>query len=130
MLLNIYPSPNSSFHVALHHSNEAIMSIPHLERKDIVITVDFNIDIFNKKHSDAKSLKYFASINSFTQLRECPTRCTLTSSEAIDLIFTNMDYIIKNGTLDIPMRDHQPVFPIKKKPKTHHTPINFLGRTY
>ena len=130
VLFNVYRPANGALDQALMYLNDALLAIPHVDRKDIVIMGDFNVDISDKKHRDAKAMKYFASLNGLPQLIDCPTRCTLTTRKTIDLIFTNMDYIAKSGTIDLFMSDHRPVFLIKKKQKSHHPKLNFSGRTY
>ena len=130
VLFNVYRPPNGVLDNALDHLNETVMSIPQYARKDIVILGDFNVDVLNRRHREAKSLKYFASVNGLSQFIKCPTRCTPTSDKAIDLIFSNVDYIVKSGTIDFFISDHQPVFIVKKKPTTKHMKTQFTGRTY
>ena len=130
VLFNVYRPPNGLTDVALDHIDNAIQGIPNLARKDIVIMGDFNVDILDSRHRDTKSLKYFASENGLSQLIDSPTRFTTTSRKAIDLIFTNMDYIVQSGTIDFFASDHQPIFLIKKKPKINYPKSKFSGRTY
>ena len=130
VIFNVYRPPNGNLDEAINCLNKAISDIPHIERKDIVILGDFNVDVLDKRHRDVKSLKYFASVNGLSQLTDAPTRCTPTSDKAIDLIFTNMDYIAMSGTFELFVSDHQPVFLVKKKTKIKHLTVKFSGRTY
>ena len=43
---------------------------------------------------------------------------------------TDMKYVVKSGTLEYFLSDHQPVYIIKKKPKDHRGLETFTGRTY
>ena len=43
------------------------------------------------------------------------TRITASSSTRIDLIFTNVSYILQSGTIATGMSDHEAVYLIKKK---------------
>ena len=130
VLLNLYRPPNGDAEVAIDYLNDVILAIPHAQRKDIVVLRDFNIDMLDRNSPDAKSLKYFGSINGLKQLIDSPTRCTLTSNKIIDLIFSNMDYISNHGTLDVFISDHQPIFLIKKKPFIKQEKNCFSGQTY
>ena len=130
VIFNVYRPPTGALDVAIDHLNEAILAISHVDRKDIVVLGDFNVDILEKRHKDTKALIYFASTNGLVQLIDSPTRCTSITDKAIDLIFTNMDYIAASGTIDMFISDHQPVFLIKKKPRVKQSTIKFSGRTY
>ena len=57
VLFNVYRPRNGSTQVAIDLLNEAIFSIPQVARKDIVVLGDFNIDMLDTRHRDAKALK-------------------------------------------------------------------------
>ena len=90
-----------------------ISKIPRLDRKDIILVGDFNIDLLNNSPY-AKKLLRFSELNGLLQTINKLTRISPTSTSIIDLIFCNMTHVHSSGTLDLFLRDHLPVYLIEK----------------
>ena len=83
------------------------------------------------RHSNAfKSIKDFEREFNLDQIIKTSTRVTKKTSNCIDLIFTNIEYIQSSGTLDVSISDHLPTFLIKKKDKSKTSFSKFDGRSY
>ena len=90
-----------------------ISKIPRLERKDIILMEDFDIDLLNNS-PDAKKFLRFSELNGLLQTINKPTRISPTSTSMIDLIFRNMTHVHSSGTLDLFLSNHLPIYLIKK----------------
>ena len=63
---------------------------------------DFNVNYFDKKSTDYKSLHRFEMVTNLKQYIQHPTRI----DQCIDLIYTNSDHVKDSGVLDILLSDH------------------------
>ena len=130
VVLNIYRPPNGNVDTMINYLNTALSNIPRLDRKDVVIMGDFNINV-SPDNLDAKKLTRFGQANSFEQLIKTPAHCTATWANTIDLFFSSITHVKDSRVLDLFLSDHMPIYIIKKmntrKNKQYNT---FTGRTY
>ena len=103
--------------------------LPKLDKSDIVIGGDFNINYAKPRQDNTKKLKHFANQNQFTQYIKDPTR-PLQNDFIIDLIFSNCQNIQNSGSLSWNLSDHIPVFIKIKKTKCVPEKVEFRGRSY
>ena len=97
---------------------------------EITLLGDFNVN-FNLRHTQSfKLLKQFDRDLKLTQEMNTSTRIINTASTCIDLIFTNMEYVISKGTIDSHISDHLPVYIIKEKDRESNNTTTFWGRSY
>ena len=128
-ICNSYRPPTGHVKRALTDLSK-ILSTHTSRKKDLIILGDFNINYKNKTSPAYKTLAFFEKANNLSQYIKTETRLTKNSSTLLDLILTNAQYISQAGTLDTFISDHQPVFLIKKKPRSHSQPLEFRGRSY
>ena len=106
------------------------ISNKNLQREDIFILGDFNINYKNKQTPSYKKLAFFEISNSLKQVISKATRITNKTNSILDLVLTNSKYIAQAGTLDTFISDHQPIFVLKKKIKIQTEGTKFSGRAY
>ena len=128
-ICNTYRPPAGKVEPALYALNKSIMS-KNLQRNDIFILGDFNINYKNKNSPNFKKLAFSESSNSLKQVIHRATRVSHKNNSILDLILTNSKYISGAGTLDTFISDHQPIFILKKKTKSQAEEIKFSGRAY
>ena len=116
IIANLYRPPQGDNKSFLKYITECLDTIRNLNRKDVFIIGDFNIDV--SKNSDQKSKDLLQSMNGYglKQYIHGITRYGNTNS-CIDLIFTNSEYINYTGILDLNLSDHQAIFINRKKLK-------------
>ena len=127
---NIYRPPSGKVSEFIAELSSTVKKIQETSHSEITILGDYNIN-YNLRHTQAfKQLKDFEREFNLSQEIKVSTRIAKSSSTCIDLICTNMEYIISKGTLDIHISDHLPVFIIKKKEKDRPQKSSFIGRSY
>ena len=126
----VYRPPGGKIVEGVKELSDSVSKIQLSLNSEITIVGDFNIN-YNLRHSNAfKIIKEFEREFNLSQVIKTSTRVTRTTSNCIDLIFTNMEYIQNSGTLDVSISDHLPTFIIKKKSKYQATNTIFQGRSY
>ena len=126
----VYRPPNSKIPEGVKELSETVRSIQISFQGEMAIVGDFNIN-YNLRHSNAfKLIKEFEREFNFDQIIKTSTRITNRTSNCIDLIFSNLEYIQSCRTIDLAISDHLPTFFIKKKEKLKKTFSNFQGRSY
>ena len=130
LFLNVYRLPQGNVTNMINHINQVLSGIPGLNRKDVIVMGDFNVNMLDEG-VDKRKLIRFGQVNNLEQLISKPTRCTATTANIIDLAFCNVTHVASTGVLDLFLSDHMPIFLIKKmdtsKSKVYKT---FTGRTY
>ena len=130
ILFNVYRPPNGNVDLMIQQMNMVISNIQRLERKDLLVLGDFNVNMLSD-NTDMKKVTRFGQLNDLNQLIKGPTRCTATTSSTIDLMFSSVTHVHSAGVLDMFLSDHMPIYLVKKmntkKMKQH---ITFMGRTY
>ena len=114
---NIYRPPNGKIAQGLQQLTEITSKIQETHHCELTIGLlrDLNIN-YNLRHTQPFRLtKNYECQFNLSQEINTSTRITKNSSTCIDLVFTNMEYIVSKGTLDIQTSDHLPVFIVKKR---------------
>ena len=102
----------------------------NLNKTDIFILGDLNVDYQNKGSADFKKLSFFIKSNQLTQSITDTTRHTKLNSSTLDLAISNCRYIMRSGVLDNNLSDHLPIYLVKKKAKDNRSKETFIGRSY
>ena len=129
IICNLYRPPAGKFDKAMKFLNNNLGSID-VERAELFIMGDFNVDYKNKKSVAYRKLTFLEKKHSLSQIIKNNTRTTKKTSKLLHIILTNAKYISKSGTVDTFISDHQPIYAIKKKIKMAKSPENFRGRSY
>ena len=109
---------------------ETSLSALDLDKNDIFMMGDFNINISNTTCGNARLLKSQMKTFGLNQLIKEPTRISKHSATCIDLIFSNCDFITDSGTFPINISDHDLVFCTKKRTTVTRPKTEFIGRSY
>ena len=127
---NVYRPPNGKISEGIQELTSTVKIIQETTHCELTVVGDFNIN-YNLRHTQPfKLIKNFERDFNLSQEINTSTRVTKNSSTCIDLVFTNMEYVISKGTIDIHLSDHRPVFIIKKKQKETIKSTEFWGRSY
>ena len=129
VICNIYRPPTGSLEKAIVYIDD-ILQLFNLNKVEVYIMGDMNVNYKNKSSKDFKKLNFFIKANGFTQVIENTTRNTDKTKSLLDIVLTNSKYIERAGTLDHFISDHQPIFVIKKKKRDRRPKVEFKGRSY
>ena len=80
-----------------------------------IIMGDFNIDFGHKESPHSKNMRDLMGDAGMVHLETSATRITSRGMSTLDLIFTDMDYIMEYGVKNVAISDHLPTYVIKKK---------------
>ena len=130
ILSAVYRPPNGKVNKAINYLNSSLNKIEQLNKNDVYIVGDLNIDYKNRKSVAHRKLAFFVRANGFKQIIKNTTRNTSSSSTILDLIITNAQYISSSGTINSYISDHQPIYIVKKKEKQITISCEFKGRSY
>ena len=126
----VYRPPSGKISDGLSKLSETIRLLQLCFQGEMAIVGDFNIN-YNLRHSNSFELiKELEREFNLDQIIKSSTRITNKTSNCIDLIFSNVEYIQSCGTIDVAISDHIPTFFIKKKDKLKKTYATFQGRSY
>ena len=128
-LISIYRPPNGNVKTAISTLENSLKFVPYIEKSDIFLGGDFNIDFGKNREENTKKLKHFATKHHLTQHVKDTTR-PLQGNAIIDLIFTNCTNVQHAGTLPWNVSDHIPVLVNIKKRKAILEKVEFKGRSY
>ena len=128
-LLAVYRPPTGKVKDCITILENGLNFLPHIEKSDVFIGGDFNIDYVRSRQENTKKLKHFATQHQLTQYIKESTR-PLQSDAVIDLIFSNCTNIQYSGTLPWNLSDHIPVIVNIKKKKAILEKAEFKGRSY
>ena len=128
ILSAVYRPPNGKVNKAINYLNSSLNKIEQLNKNDVYIVGDLNIDYKNRKSVAHRKLAFFVRANGFKQIIKNPTRNTSSSSTILDLIITNAQYISSSGTINSYISDHQPIYIVKKKEKQIKISCEFKGK--
>ena len=109
---------------------EIVLENTNLQKCDLFLMGDFNIDYLDKKSQDTKKLKTILKQFGIDQLINKPTRYSLLRDSCLDLLCTNSDYIAKSLVCNINLSDHEMVLLTRKKVTIKQEKITFVGRSY
>ena len=88
------------------------------------------MDYKNVSSPNYKKLNFFAQSNGLSQHIKTTTRNTETTKSLIDLVLSNSKFVLKAGTLDHFISDHQPIYVVHKKGRDERPKVRFQGRSY
>ena len=131
VILNVYRPPQGNFKnfcTSLTDSISQIYSICN-SNAEIYFMGDFNVNFYDKKNQNTKDLIQSMKAHGFPTLINKFTRYGMSPS-CLDQIFTNSNYILQSGTLDLNLSDHSAVFCTRKKIKVISPKVEFEGRSY
>ena len=126
---NMYRPPQGDVDIFIQYLENVFDDID-LDKTEIFLMGDFNIDFLDKKDVKCKKLIDMIKPLGLRQLIKEPTRVTLDRNSCLDLFLTNCDNISKAGVCDINMSDHLPILLTRKRMKTNKKKSNFTGRSY
>ena len=129
VLCNVYRPPTGDLVKAIAYLDETL-KLFELDRVEIFMMGDLNVNYKNKSSREFKKLSFFTKSNGLSQVIQNTTRNSDKSNSLLDVVLTNSKYISNAGTLDHFISDHQPVFEVKKKGRDHRPNKNFRGRSY
>ena len=128
-LVTVYRPPDGNIKNCISTLNNLLKLLPRVDKSDVFVGGDFNIDYKKTRQENTKKLKHFALENNLMQLITESTR-PLQSDAIIDLIFSNCQNIQYSGTLPWNLSDHVPVITNIKKQKEKREKAEFKGRSY
>ena len=113
-ICNVYRPPTGNVKKAIDYLEETLGSLD-LDKTDVFLLGDLNVNYQNISSPDFKKLHFFAKSNGLAQVIQNTTRNNDRSESLLDVIFTNSIYVNSAGTLDHYIRDHQPIYVVKKR---------------
>ena len=114
VICNIYRPPTGDIGEFTDYLENCLGTL-NLDKTEIFILGDFNVNYKNKASAVFKKLNFCIKATGFSQLITNTTRNTDKSKTLLDLILTNSKYVRASGTLDHFITYHQPIFVVKKK---------------
>ena len=129
LLGNLYRPPQGDILNCLEIIENKLSDI-NLQKIEIILMGDLNVDILDKQNNAAKDLVNIMKQIGLRQLIKKATRYSHTKNSCIDLFFTNSDIIAKSGVCNVNISDHQMILLTRKKIKFHKQKCNFTGRSY
>ena len=127
-VVNTYRPPAGDVDMFIRTLQKNIENIRDNSNIEIFIGGDMNIDLLRPNTINSRKFLKFIKINQFKQLIKTITRPD--SNTCLDLMITNCDIIKEQGTCNINISDHLPIFCVRKKGKTHKVNTDFNGRSY
>ena len=126
---NIYRPPQGNIEKFIEKMDFKLSSF-NLDRVEIFVIGDFNIDMSDKNNANCKKLLDLIKPLGLRQIIKKATRPTNNNSSCIDLILTNSDMIENVGVMDISLSDHLPILCTRKHYKIPKVKCDFIGRSY
>ena len=126
---NVYRPPTSSDkNVFITELNNLIGQINDLDKYDVVITGDMNINVLVDSNERDN---LYGTLGDYTlrQLISDPTHVA-ESQTCIDLLFTNVVHVNSYGVANINVSDHFPIYMRLKRDKIVYNQRQFKGRSY
>ena len=129
VICNLYRPPEGNLQKALNHLNASLHNL-NMSKIDLYIMGDMTVDYLNKSSAPFKKLAFFERANNLRQIISEITRHTDRSRTLLDIILMNDRYVADQGTLNMMISDHQPIYVIKKKGREKHQSASFKWRPY
>ena len=123
----VYRQPQGNVKTFTDVLTETVNKIRRIDKSDIFIIGDFNVNYDDVVNQGRKLLNDMESLTGLRQLIRETTRYSSTKS-TIDLIFTNFNWVSDNGTFTINISDHEPIYVTRKKEKERIHKTIILGR--
>lgn len=129
MLVNCYRPPSGSVPRFFDEIRSVLDGIDKLGEHELYVMGDLNIP-YNLPSPALAKVKSFENSYDLTQVIKSPTRSTASSSNILDLIFTNSPYVAYAGPIEASMSDHEPVLIIRKEQHSNEPKVSFKCRNF
>ena len=126
---NLYRPPQGDISKCIDYLDDVLSDID-LQKVEVFLMGDLNIDILDKNNRFVKILLNMAKQLGLRQLITEPTRYSPVKDSCLDLFFTNSDIIAKAGVSNVNISDHQMIMLTRKKAKLVKQKCEFYGRSY
>ena len=126
---NVYRPPQGDIDEFIHVL-ENIFTTVDLNKIELYIMGDVNIDFNDKKDAATKKIISLIKPYGLSQLIKQPTRFSRDKDSILDVFITNSGSIRNVGVCDVNISDHQMILLTRKKIKTIHKKCAFTGRSY
>ena len=126
---NLYRPPQGNAKNCIDMIENALSNVD-LQKVEIILMGDLNLDLLDKNNKFAKELVNPLKQMGLRQLIKEPTRYSHSKDSCLDLVFTNSNIIARSGVGNINISDHQMVFATRKKVKFLKIKCDFIGRSY
>ena len=113
-LTSTYRPPNGNCVKAVEHLDNLMKCLPNLDKADLIMGGDFNIDFSKSRKENTKKLKHLSTKYTLTHYIKNPTR-QIENDSIIDLIFADCRFVQYTGVLTWNLSDHLPTYMIVKK---------------
>ena len=125
-----YRPPQGSPKEFARHIENSLNQITNLDKIDVFILGDMNINYADPKNPGRKHIKRLEDLFGMKQLIKDPTRISPRLSSTIDLILTNSLHILNSGVLHMNISDHDVIFVNRKKKKERFVTTFIDARSY
>ena len=129
LICNLYMPASGDVQKATKYLDNCLKAV-NLEKTDIFILGDMNINFKSRSTPNYKRVNFFAQSNGLTQFIKNTTRNTDKSKSLLDIAFSNSKFVSLSGTLNHFISDHQPLFLVHKKNRDKRKSVEFRGRSY
>ena len=128
-LISTYRRPNGNCTKAVEYLDNLLKCLPNLDKADLIMGGDFNIDFSKTRKENTKKLKHLSTKYNLIQYIKTPTR-PIDNESVIDLIFADCRFVQNSGVLTWNLSDHLSTYMIIQKSKKVYTREQFKGRSY
>lgn len=129
MLVNCYRPPSGSVPCFFDEFRLVLDNIDKLDEHELYVLGDLNIP-YNIPLPALSKMKSFENTYNLTQVIQSPTRNTASTSNILDLIFTNSPYVASAWAIETNLSNHEPVLVVRKKQPTSAPRVLFRCRNY
>ena len=129
VVCNAYRPPQGDLKKAVTYLETGLNAF-NIDKVDIFLLGDLNINYKNKRSPDYKRFSFFVQSNGFTQHINSTTRNNDKTKSLLDLAITNSKFVAHAGTLELFISDHQPIYIVHKKGRDTRESVKFEGRSY
>lgn len=114
-VIGVYRPPSGNLLTGLDLIDAKLNEIKESCKGEVVVLGDFNVDFSKDNDRSASKMQDMFDIHGLCQLIKVTTRRTVSQESLIDLIFTNVRFVMESGVLEMSLSDHFPIYLIKKK---------------
>ena len=134
VVVTVYRPPQGDYKKCCDKISEAFDNVNLKDNTDIFLLGDFNIHFKDKTTPSYRELDFMTGTLGLKEVIDAPTRISFRKGQvtesALDLIFTNSDFVSGTKVLDYNISDHLGVLVTRKKLCTKPGKIDFKGRSY
>ena len=126
---NIYRPPQGNIEAFIKYLEDILTEI-NLDRIELLLMGDFNIDFLDKNDTSYKKLLDLIKPLGLRQTIREPTRLANNRNSCLDLFITNADNSLNARVVNINLSDHLLILCSKQHIKIPKVKCNFIGRSY